>query len=421
MSVTPFLLLLPHFTSPLSLKALRDLCNTTEDTFKKRKFTLENYLRVLQTTTRNVFNLHDSMSLHNSLLYDLLIALKSRRKTCSQLGLQKDDRSSSSASPNGRKERDGQGTHPMYFYLSQVIQTPNGIGTVVAIDQHNQNLTICFPDSNSLPLQTKEFSCLSLSQYLHDNQIKQMDIYHLQNLQKKWSYHSLINEMSVIDSPVTPFQQNMKQIQTLTEDDLFSLIQPPLTPHAVQSLTETSAPLITSPPPTNNNTSSKKNKRGSNKSSSHQHIDETPLPVITPTPVLTLSSPLCVPLMETERSSMSQRQQHHPSLLFLKTGTLPYVVENLRSDTMSISPTNAVNLSLELSEQPSAPSTYTHHVLPNPYDDSFFESIGFDVAESSKYQTAHPSAEVELQKLHEYCSLLDLTPLSLLNFPPTTL
>jgi hypothetical protein len=338
------------------------------------------------------------MSLHNSLLYDLLIALKSRRKTFSKLGLQKENLSSSSplpSSPAEGEQAERGSASPIYFYLSQVIQTPNGIGTVVALDQQNLTVTIHFPDS--VP-STQDFSCLSLSEYLlRDNRFQQLDVYHLQNLQQKWNYHSIVNEMPFEIG--TPFQQNMKQIQSLTEEDLYSLIQPATLSSLTQSPTQTPVPTESPLPSTNNNSSSKKNKRGSNKSS--HPVEEILSP---PPPALSLSSPLSVPLMTaTADQSMRppQRPQHHPSLLFLKTGTLPYVVEKLRSDNISDPSAEGVDLTLELLSQVSAPSTYTHHSLPNPYDDSFFESIGVDLASSSKYQTAHPSTDIELQKLHE--------------------
>jgi hypothetical protein len=382
---------------------------------------MENYLRILQTSTRNFFNLEDTMSLHNSLLYELLISLKSRRKTLSQLSIgSKQDLSISNSEENKISTNQAP---TIYFYVSQVIQTPDGIGTVISIDQQKQSLMIYFPDtpyseSNNSPPppaataatathiaaylhSTKEYSCLSLYNYAKERSQVNLDAYHLSNLEKKWSYESILSEIPL--KTMTPFQHNLKEIHKLTEEDLSSLIQPSL-------------PTPSQPPPqdpiqsTNGGShSSKKTKRNS-KSNSQEEIS----PNVPAHPPMTLASPLSVPLRATDQhktNKSSSRQSQLSSLLFLKPGTLPYVVEQLQPDDSMLGshqPTSSSShLSVELSAQAYSSSTYTHHALPNLYDDSLFESIGFEVESSSTDQTVHPSAETELIKTQEY-----LLPLS---------
>lgn len=348
--------------------------------FKKRRFMMENYLRILQTSTRNFFNLQDTMSLHNSLLYDLLISLKSRRKTLSQLSL--GSKQNNSVSNSEANQSDHSSTHStIHFYVSQVIQTPDGIGTVISINEQKKSLSVYFPDKShstaddSCP-STKEYSCLSLYNFFKETPQCNIDAYHLSNLEKKWSYQSVLSNPLELET-----QNNLKQIHKLSADDLYSLIQP-------------------SQPTQSSTCSSKKAKRNSKSTSQEENSTNVP-----PAPLVTLSSVFRATDQPTA-TKKSLRQSQLSSLLFLKPGTLPYVVEKLQPDDSNLHQaiSSSSRLSFELSAQAYSPSTYTHHALPSIYDDSFFESIGFELDESSKYQTVDPSAETELIKIQELSS-----------------
>lgn len=307
--------------------------------------------------------MQDSLSLQNSLLYDLLIALKSRKKTFAQIGLQYQD----SIPPIIEDSK----SLPIFFYVSQVLLTPDGLGTIISVDKLKHTVSVYLPECNQV---IKEYSTSTLYNFFMDNSLVSMDAYQKQSLERKWNYQSLVTEIPL--EFATPFHQNIQHIRNFTEEDIYALIQPSqVSPssHSEQS-----------------SGTSRKTKRNSK---SNTIVDDSQA---ISSSLTSLSSPLCVPLITMEQSQSVNRQI---TKLFLKPGSLPYFVERtLPNCDSEFNP----NLSLELLTQINTSTIYKHHQLPNPFDDSLFELLGLSLDSYSKYQSVDTFIENELLKLHEY-------------------
>lgn len=251
---------------------------------------------------------------------------------------------------------------PIFFYVSQVIQTPDGLGTIVSVDKQKQIVSVYLPELNQT---TKEYSTSTLYNFLIGNSLMSADVYQKQNLERKWNYQSLLNEIPL--DIVTPFHQN---IQNLTDEDIYTLIQPT----SAQSLDHSSS----------NCKKAKKSKTNST---------EDNLQTISTAPQMPR---LSIPLITKAENPLMNQQA---AILFMKPGTLPFFVESMSHDN-EMKHSNS-SLSLELLSQINSSSLYKHHLLPNPYDDSFFESLGFEPDSCSKFLSVNSSNEEELTKMHE--------------------